>query len=206
MTFHFTQEISIRKTGFGNTVMAELGVPTPIAEEILPGSRLVRFDQHPYLARSGWGNPDGSVYPDQPVDSCTGVLIYHLNGITEEIMVKSYDEHPTFWGMKGQEDEPGLELLPNVEVDTTLTQVTFEVDYDSTIYAAYDLSRASFQYVDVEKDGEYMRFRNIACIPKSSWRQAVATFRMWGQTYSWGSEEEKMLTIPFREVRKVSAK
>lgn len=202
MTYHFTQELTIRKTGFGNTVMAVLGVPTPIADELLPGSSLIDFDRHPYVARTGWGNLYGSEYPEEAVSSCTGALVTHYAGFTRTPMAMDYSV-PQFWGLVGQDAADGLVLADNVSASSDLTEITFECDYDATVYVAYDLSRAAFQYVKVEKDGEEHEFSNVACLPKDSWRQAVATFRMWGETYSWGSEDMKFLTVPYTTVRKV---
>ena len=202
MTFRFTQELTIRKTGFGNTCMAELGVPTPVAGDFWEGSKLVEFDQHPYVAKSGWGNPDPSEYEDVTVETCKGVLIFHQGGLTIPRMTMDYST-PQFWGLKGQDDAEGLELDDHVWVNSELTQITFQAAYDSTVYVAYDLSRVAFQSVKVEKDGKVREFKNVACLPKDPWHQASATFRMWGQTDSWGSEGQKFLTIPAREIRHV---
>lgn len=211
MGFHFTQTLNIRKTGFGNTCMAELGVPTPIASELLAGSKLVDFDQHPYVFKSGYGNLDGSRYPEQAVSDCYGALIMHSRelsfnqqyaALTKVVMSKDYTE-ASFWGLPGNDLTGDIRLDDRVTVDPTLTKVTFEVDYDSTVYVAYELSRVAFQWVKVERNGIEREFKNVACLPQSSWRNASGTFRMWGQTYSWGSEQEDFLTIPFREIRKV---
>lgn len=200
MTFHFTQRISIRKTGFDNSCMIELGVPTPIADDFVQGSTLVGFDQHPYMATYGWGNSYGSDYPDEVVDPCRGALVVHYAGLTRTVMSTNY-ERPMFWGLGGQSGAGGVWCDDGVSVNDELTEVVMNVDYDSTLYAAYDVSRAAFQWVKVEKDGETFEFKNVACLPQSSWRQATATFRMWGETKSWGSEGQDYLTIPFREVR-----
>ena len=203
MTFHFTQQISVRKTGFNNSCLVELGVPTPIADDFVPGSTLVEFDQHPYMATSGWGNLDGSDYPDEVVEQCVGALVSHYDGLTKTIMMMDYSDKPMFWGIGGQSRAAGAWCDDGVSASDDLTKVKVDVDYNSTLYVAYDVSRVAFQSVTVEKDGVLHRFKNVACLPQSSWRQAVATFRMWGETKSWGSEGQDYLTIPFREIRVV---
>ena len=192
MAFHFTQTLKIRRVGFGNTCAAELGVPTPIASELWQGSKLVDFDQHPYIAERGWGNLDGSSYPEQVTSPCYGALVMHYRelsknqnyaALTRVVMDKDYST-PSFWGLPGNDTLGTVYLSERVTVNSELTEVRFEVDYDTTAHLAFDLSRVAFQWVKLEKDGTQRTLRNVACVPQSNWMNAVDNFRMWGQTYS----------------------
>lgn len=187
MGFHFEQSISMRRTGFGNSVMASIGAPTPIASEFEPivgqGCRIIDFDRHPYLAASGYGVPGGSTFPEQDVESCDGVLSVRMNhGSSEVVSSRDYLESPSFWGISGEPDS-----------------FEFEIAYDTTAMVGWSLDRCSFAFVDVEDaDGVVTRFENVACLQMEP---ASTTFRMWGQTDSWGSEGEKVLFIPWQDTR-----
>ena len=186
MSFHFTQSMSVRKTGFGNSVVAEVGTPTPIASEFEQlagaGCSIVGFDAHPYLATSGYGNLDGSDFPEQSVLACDGVLRVYDGSSTVDVSDKDYSAQPSFWDIEG---EPG--------------SFGFEVQYDSTVEVTYSLDRCSFAFVDVaDSDGNVTRFENVACLQLAP---VSTTFRMWGQTDSWGSEGEKVLFVPWQDTR-----
>ena len=188
MAFHFTQSLPLRRTGLGNAVKAELGVPTPVAADFVEyageGCKVVDFDRHPYLAASGTGNLDEEVTSTQPVETCDGVLLRDVEGTTTTIWEKDYLTSPSFWDIEGEPS--GFE---------------FEVDYNSTAMVSYNLDRCSFAFVDVEDElGNVHRYKNVGCQPAAEW-QASATYRMWGQTDSWGSEGEKILFIPWQDTR-----
>jgi len=191
----FTQDIQIFRLGFGNSCKAVIGTPTPDPDSLITGSKLVRFDRHPYIAKDGCGN-QGEIYDEQPVQSCHGVMVHHYDGLTETIVDMDFDTSRAFWGLPGYNSLPGLWHDNRVRVGDDMTEVFFEIDYDTSILIIWYLDRVCFQYVEVELNGEVTRFENVGCTPSSAY--GVRTmFRMWGQTDSWGSEGERILVIPF---------
>ena len=178
MGYHFTQELSMHATGFGNAVKASIGAPKPVPSEY--NGRIVAFDQHPYIAASGYIS-GSSVYPPQNVSSCTGALVLSANGDTETVYERNYKTKPSVYGMAGEQYD-----------------FVFEVGYDSTAACSWTLPRVVFAYIDVEKNGIVTRMVNVACLQLL---ESYADARLWGQTDSWGSEGEKFLSIPWQEKR-----
>lgn len=178
VTYHFTQDLSITTTGFGNAVKVSVGIPKPVPSEV--GGKVVDFDKHPYIAKDGYAYGDSSEYPEQAVQSCSASLVKHVDGSTSSEYSKTYSS-PSFWGIVGEPSE-----------------FVFEVGYDTTVECSWALTRVVFAYIDVEIDGSVSRMENVACTQLS---ESSAMLHMWGQTDSWGSEGETFLSIPWQEER-----
>ena len=180
MSYHFTQELTIHQTGAANSVRVTIGVPTPVADDFVEGSELVEFNQHPYIGKDGYGGVE-SEFPEDPVESCKGSLVKHYLGETSTVYEKDYGEHPSFWGIAGEE-----------------TQFEFEVGYDTTVYVDWTLDRVVFPLVVVEKNDKRYMFENVPCLFTG---ESDGMLRMWGETESWLSEGEKILFWPYLNIR-----
>jgi len=179
MPYRFTQGLDLHTTGFGNSVRAVVGIPTPNGADF--GGAIVDFDRHPYIAKNGYLYPGGSDYPEQSVQSCEGVLSVDNGSSESEVYSKDYSSSPSLYGIAGEQ-----------------TEFVFEVGYDSTVECSWSLDRVVFAYIDVEDASGVSRMENVACTQLAP---TSVIYHMWGQTDSWGSEGEKMLSIPWQETR-----
>lgn len=198
MTFHFTQTAKIRRVGFANSASFEIGEPTPVLSEFVgsvPDSdgniiradetpiRLSDFDRHPYIARTGTGNAGTSMYGDETVRKCVARCMKHYEGNTETVWSKDYGASPAFWGLF---DEP--------------TAFPVYINYDKSVWLAWELPRISWAYVEVvDKNDVVRRFENVAAVPDVERRTDI--LRLWGKTEANLSEDQRVLFIPWREIR-----